>query len=429
VELDTNFYLTGAIHWHIHHPPACNILYSICHKIYPSIYLPLLLQILLYSLAAVRLIKIVFAKKRLAAGLSALILGIEPVASYFNCALLSESIYISCIYWLVAEILFTLKYNRLTYFQLLAVSSAVATAAVTRWNGIMLLLPVAILLGYHIYRNKKAVTELIIKLLYVSFLPLLLLIGVVTWQALSQNEGFWLPIGKLRWDRAGQWITSADCPDSAVATQLNWYKSNSIYRTKLNIYEFRYRFSELLHQSVADSLSRLHNPKPQYAADSILKLMAVKAEERLGISLLLNHINENMIRWYTANYLTYQHIYDSDDPIHYDFVYIRRVVETLYNTVLVNRLHPFWNNPKRLNYYVVIITVMWITGILTTVIYNTDLFTKKMILTIGGFIFLMIILPMAIYLPYKLRFFGFCFGLHICTLISNAFCRLAIKKS
>ncbi len=428
MELDTNFYLTGAIHWHIHHPPACNIFYSICHKVYPSIYLPLLLQHLLYALAAVRLIKIVFAEKRLAAGLAALLLGIEPVASYFNCALLSESIYISCNYWLVAEILFILKYNSLTYFQLTAISSAITTAAATRWNGIMLLLPVAFVLSYHIHQNKKKVTELITKLWYVSFFPLLILTGIVLWQAVSQNEGFWLPVGKLRWDRAGQWINLVHCPDSASAAQLSRCKSNSVYSTKLNVYEFRYRFSELLHQSIADSLSRLHYPKPQYAADSILKLMAINAEEHLGISLLLNHINENVIRWYTSNYLTYQHLYDSDDPIHHDFVYIKNVVENLYNTLIMNQLHPFWDNPKRLNYYVIIITGMWIISVLIKLIYNTDLFTKKMILTLSGFIFLMIILPTAIYLPYKLRFFGFCFGLYICMLISVTFWWLAIKK-
>ena len=94
-ELDTQFYLTGALHWDVQHPPLFGFWVSSCYHILPSIYLPLILQIGIFSYSYNFLVFNSLKENYLRFS-SSILLGIEPISSYFHVSLLPESLLLSC---------------------------------------------------------------------------------------------------------------------------------------------------------------------------------------------------------------------------------------------------------------------------------------------------------------------------------------------
>lgn len=96
-EYDTISYLRGGLDWDIYHPPFTNIVLAICRAIWPSMWLPVFLQIIVNALAAAFLADTLFGKHTWPGMLAIFLTAIEPVSAFHTMTLLSEGWYIPVI--------------------------------------------------------------------------------------------------------------------------------------------------------------------------------------------------------------------------------------------------------------------------------------------------------------------------------------------
>lgn len=103
-EPDVHYYLTGALHWHPLHPPGYNLWLSLCHRLWASAYLPIVLQQGVWLIAVITASRALLGRTGWAA-LACLLLGAEPTMAYLHLSLQSDSLFASCLLLGVAPLL------------------------------------------------------------------------------------------------------------------------------------------------------------------------------------------------------------------------------------------------------------------------------------------------------------------------------------
>ncbi|MCS7085680.1 MAG: hypothetical protein RMM53_04050 [Bacteroidia bacterium] len=95
---DLFFYTSGALNWEPGRPPLYTMFLSVCRRLWPSPYFPVLLQIGLWAVAARALLETAFDDGRIRRA-AALFLAFEPVGMYYRMSLLSEGLFEPALLW------------------------------------------------------------------------------------------------------------------------------------------------------------------------------------------------------------------------------------------------------------------------------------------------------------------------------------------
>ncbi|MFN8922650.1 MAG: hypothetical protein ACK5XP_06970 [Sphingobacteriia bacterium] len=198
-EPDLHYYLTGALHWHPLHPPGTNMFLSVCHRLWPSAYLPVLLQTLAFALCLAALLHYGLRLRGWVALLPSLWLGLDPLPAYLLLSLQSEALFMASLLLLLTALL-----RRAPAWQL---GLLLGLAFLFRYQALFSLPAVAVWVGLRSWRARSGVGHSLALLL----LPLGLVVGIEQLGHRLQGHHHYPVQGKRLWDNA-----SALAPEQAA---------------------------------------------------------------------------------------------------------------------------------------------------------------------------------------------------------------------
>ena len=398
-ELDINYYLKGALHWDINHPPFYNVYLSVLHKIYPSVYLPVMIQLLTYCFVSSWLIVVLFDKRaKWVLLLAAIIAGIEPTASFYNVSLLTESLFLSITLVMLGCIVKYCETADKKYLWAMGVGLGLAFSL--RY---LVLLYVPVFVGFVLWNHRKE-GYLIPTKTIIYLIPLFSCISVV-WvgQRIITNVGIFNQTGKLRWDNCAQYYKPEYCKTTGWICRTIDYEKDSGYFRDWTDYEQRFRAGNIIKNKIANT--KISNLKlGDDMADMFIGIFASEIEKHHYWEIRRDFLVENTTRLLTNNFLEYRYNYKSNDPVHQDIKYLDSLMVALYNfpNPPKESLNPFWINSSYINTYAI---GMWILALFSFTWFVVR-FKKIEVSALWLFLFWFVPIMLLIFtiIPYKLRF-------------------------
>lgn len=194
-DIDTNSFIRGGFTWDLYHNPFLNLYVGALGKIWPNLWFLIAGQLLFYAFAAAFLIEIVI-KQPIFRGLALLLVALEPVTTFYNFSLLSESFFTSFLFWMLSFLILWFREGK----GLWAVGSGLmlGLAFVAKLSGV-LFLPLLLLIflrkGADIWQRARAFA--------LALLPFVACYYFVQIGQGMINEGaLYTVAGRVRWDLA-----------------------------------------------------------------------------------------------------------------------------------------------------------------------------------------------------------------------------------
>ncbi|MBX3100905.1 MAG: glycosyltransferase family 39 protein [Bacteroidetes bacterium] len=349
-EPDVHYYLTGALHWHPQHPPGYNFWLSCWHKLYPSVYLPVVLQQLVWAAVAGWTSWKLFGPNHYALFL-ALALGTEPTLAYLHLSLQSDSLFASSLL-LSAGLLMPATGRHSTLWGAgiaLALAGGIRYAAVFCW-------PAWLAMACWQQRSwRKNWLPLTLPLLGGQ----LLILGGQWIQGNSAYSGR----EKLLWDNVAPFYQPGDCGDGPLCTQLDAAATAGDFTQWPPM--ARYVASEeiLLHHT--GSLIRQGIP-PLQARQAGLTLLGKTAAGVYAAQPLAIHaglVADNAAMLLSGHFLEYRFL----PQLHFahmsrEYAELDSLIFQLYGYTFPSAQLSLWEDPHLLNRYM---QVLWLVLLAT----------------------------------------------------------------
>lgn len=340
-DLDIHYYTTGLTNPDLQHPLLYGALLSVLRHIWPSVYLPVFIQVVVYAFAAGWLIR-ALPKWQLALTLA---LGLAPVASFYNLALMSDGLH--CAFLMsVAGALLRLPSSRGTWLAMLA-GLFMALAILTR-HAAWFYLPGALLcILYTAHSTRERLIQ--VSLLFLPCLAALLLQHFYL-QA-TRGASFQPTSGRLLFDNVSAHYQINDAPNPSFARcayRIHW--------SKLEAYPQRFHTGRQLYAGIVQDYQQLGlNPaSASYQADEDLKAAAQRVLAREGLAALyVEFLQENFRRAATDNTLDYRHSRPQDSLLKAEWAYTDSMMLKIYGYSRSEpaTLAPWWRSDVALNLY------------------------------------------------------------------------------
>jgi len=417
-DLDIHYYTRGAFQWEPQRPPLYAFVLSVLRRIWASVWLPLVLQMLAYAAGGAALLSVVFRGRLGWAVAGAVALGLEPVAAYLNVSLMSEGLFMAFLFCATAVLL---RYAQApTTRRALWAGGWLGLALLERYVALFSVPPMALgMLRQQETGNRKQETtgrqqetgnkkqetdeegpasarplmgfatpfgNQLTKgkwgfLFPVScfLLPVLLSVSITyTGHKLQSGGGFLTGLGRVRFDNVSQYYTPGLCPaawdlcpylDSAHAV------SGHKWAEPFERYSATNRVIELYEQAPQN---QGRTPAQVYVrADSALGTLATRIERQFFWQIRFDLMANNCRKAWADNELYYADrllTMAPNTPLHdsysIEYDYLHQMMQSLYGYSRPHApAHPLWTQPDALTPYVRLVLVLGgLLGVLVPVV-------------------------------------------------------------
>lgn len=335
-ELDTNYFITGFWHWNEAHPPFYNMFWSVCYHIFPSIHFLIIIQIFVFAIS-VNFFIFEFTKSAKLQFFFSIVFGIEPILSFYEVSILSESIFISLFLLTIAFFKRFLEKKQLSVqiFLLLAFSLLL----LTRFIGI-LLLPIMLLYSFK-ELEKKLFWQFSLSLIGVISLTFLFTNSIRSFNNQSNYPNFWITI--LTNDA---YLLSQETDILSKKEIAIFQKFHQKYQPSLENYQNRYEFASGLYAAFSEEFG-------EKKAKSLVKNLALEIEKEYFFKLRLNFIYQNFQMFLNENYLEYRYLDEFEKMHKKDYADLDSLILELYNFKIDKDNIPLhWNKQIFIKTYV-----------------------------------------------------------------------------
>ncbi|MCZ2356404.1 MAG: hypothetical protein LC115_06905 [Bacteroidia bacterium] len=366
-ELDTQFYLTGTLHWDIQHPPLFGFWVGLWRYIRPNIYAPIVSQIIIFSFSA-NLLASSLLKNNRAKLFCSFLLGIEPITAYFHLSLLPES--------LLASFFCFFCYNLLRNRWLISgfwVAGAVLLKLQSLW-----IIPGIFVLGF-LHRQRSLVLQIIFPIL-----GALLLLGIGN--HIRFKGGVFSNFGGLLFPHTSVFYSDIYA-DSALQYLLKPHLPLSA-----DVYQ-RYETYLAIHQAAQPDSNRFQ-PEQFMAVEQMIAKYNQNILTKKPLAVWKQIFTTNINELFSGNYLVYKQFSRFKKPITAKFDDLDNLMNNLYDyRITYEKMPNFWLRFP--NEYIWLLLLSWV-GLLAT-----KNFLTKQIAIVAGSYFLVMMLTIFFY---KTRF-------------------------
>jgi hypothetical protein len=390
-DLDIHYYTTGLTNPDLQHPPLYGALLSVLRHLWPSVYLPVFIQVMAYALAAGWLIR-ALPKWHLALALA---LGIAPVASYYNLALMSDGLH--CAFLLAtAGALLRLPSSYSTGLAMLA-GLFMALAVLTR-HAAWFYLPGALLCILYTAHSTRE------RLIQVSLLVLPCLAAFLFqhfYLQATRGASFQPTSGRLLFDNVSAHYQMNDAPNPSFAR-----RAYGIQWGKLEAFPQRFHTGRQLYAGIVQDYQQLGlSPvTAMYQADEDLKAAAQRILAREGLSTLYaEFLQENLRRAITDNALDYRHSRTQDSLLTTEWAYTDAMMLKIYGFSRSEpaTLAPWWRSNLALDLYT---GLLLLAGVFLLVLGMGDHLLTGQALTLSLLGLPALLVHLFGFIPWQLRF-------------------------
>lgn len=400
-ELDTNSYVQGMFSWSIYHNPFGNLFFGALTKIWPDLWFVISMQILLYACCVSFFL---FSLKIRSLGLfmlALLLAAIEPVTTFYNFSLISDSSFTSFV--LLFSGLLILYLEKPSWQGALLFGAAVGLAFLARLSaniflplfGLILLVPATS------WRNK--VRDLLLGILPFAASYFFVLIG----QSLINEGGLYTVKGRVLWD----FVSSQYDPDEIDAPQFEAYVNPYIFPNG-QLEPLREKRRELAYLGYKDcQAAREAAGEPVGKAilqcDSLWGAAAQQISAKHFWQAERQFVQDNFADIHGRNYLEYRftpglHYYHPEA----ENQYIDSVMKAVYGFSLAKsheNIPKIWTSTDFLNVYVPILYwILFATALLGGILWLKD--RSRWRILIPALVIAIPFLFHLVYISYRLRF-------------------------